>query len=160
MVTNHDKALNVKSNQPVPTDQSKCNIPGYEKFWIIDAGEAFIGEPELYEYMHQKGYRYFQKINGKEKFLIKIHNNSVDVLFWKFRKLVFSNIKKDWPLLSEGEKVAIKIGLKAIRHYLKRNKLVRLRNEELAVMEPSHSKQFLLNLDNPVQAEKGGRPCL
>jgi hypothetical protein len=128
-----------------------------KKFWdCSSSGRATINEFRLYQYLHQKGYRYFQTSAKDPIFILLVRENTVSVLIYKLYRLCCTLVDQDFGSLSEDERYRVKEALTEVKNSLKKKNLSFFKSEDLDVIIDSPSKQFLMRQNMKHLGEKGG----
>lgn len=146
----------ISNNKPASTStEGKDNYP--DRFWIYDSGDVAIDDERLYDYLYKKGYRYFLTKPEGVIFIVTVSNNQVSVLcedrLWK---ICCQIVDKDFPSVPEKERTKIKAELKTCKGSLRKRRLVQFQAEDLAGIEDSASKRFLIEHSNEPNMGKGG----
>jgi len=129
-----------------------------EKFWAYSSGKAEINVVKLYQYLHKKGYRYYQASVKDPIYVILVKDNNVRVIleFANICQLCLSLIDQDFSSLSENERVEVKSKLKAVEHSFRKKQLAHFKPEDLNSIKESGDKHFLMTLNEISLGEKGG----
>jgi hypothetical protein len=149
-VDNNAIEIAVGSNEQ-PMESEKIQ----EKFWTYESGDATIDMEKLYDYLFEKGYRYFLIMSKNLNYVVIVTNNKVNVLLQnKLWKICCQIIDKDFLSVAEEERTKVKAALNVNKKSIKKKRLVQLRPEDLESIRESGAKQFLINLNNNTKKRK------
>jgi hypothetical protein len=125
-------------------------------FWTYNSDNATIDEEKLYDYLFEKGYRYFLVAGKNIKYLVIITNNKLDVMLLdKLWKLICKLIDRDFLSVAEEERTKVKDALYDIRKSLKKKRLIQFIPEYLGSFEETPSKLLLMKLIKGSNTEEG-----
>jgi hypothetical protein len=117
------------------------------KFWDYSSDKVTIDEAKLYDYLHKKGYRYYETSVKDQKYIVLVTDNSISALLWNVYKISSSLVDKDFSSLSEDERIRVKEVLKEVKDTLKKRRLAHISFKDLDSIKDSASKQFLMKLN-------------
>ena len=144
-------------HQIKPEESAQPLNKSQEKFWTYESGKATIHEEKLYDYLYQLGYRYYKAEGDNIKFIVKVLNTKLEVYplqkVWNLCSLIIDN---EFKSVADDERTKAKEAIKEIRKSLKKGKLVRFTDEDLANCENSGSKTFLLRQNVKYKNQEGG----
>jgi len=128
------------------------------KFWAVESDVVKIDEERLYDYLSEKGYRYF-KTTDNHKYIMSLNDRDVQVFFenrlWRFCSSLIDS-DNDFTSLTEEDRTRIKLALKDCRETLKKSKLAQFRYEDLEQCDDTPSKVFIQKFITKSSLEKGG----